>query len=156
VPGRLARVVIGLGCLVVAVTPLRVAAAQSRLDASVAAFKRGDCPRAIDQGLDSLSAVAARPEPREVIGFCDVRLGVPQLAVRQLRDAVDQDPRFWEYHYALGLVLAANGRDPRPELRQALRRNPRERLAREGVRRFATANPRLWRARAQNARLPTL
>jgi O-antigen ligase len=153
-PARFPRVLIGLGVLVLAVTPARVAISQARLNASVKEFRRGDCPKAIDSALSAASVLGARPEPYEVLGYCDSRLGLHGLAIRELRSAVQRDPGNWEFRYGLALVRAAAGRDPRPAARTTLRLNPRGALARDLVLRFRTNDPASWRKRAQLAPLP--
>lgn len=153
-PARFARVLIGLGLLVLAVTPARVAISQARLNASVNEFRRGDCPKAIDSSLSAASALGARPEPYEVLGYCDSRLGLHGLAIRAMHGAVERDPGNWEFRYGLALVRAAAGRDPRPAARATLLLNPRGALARDLVLRFRTSDPASWRKRGQLAPLP--
>jgi O-antigen ligase len=153
-PPRLARVLISLCWLFLAITPALVAISQKRLNESVKALKSGDCSKAIDDALGSLGAVGARPEPFEVIGYCDARLRRPHLAERAMEAAIDRDPGNWELHYGLALVRGAAGRDPRLAARRALRLNPKEDLAREAVRRFRTRSPGLWQRRAYSAPLP--
>ena len=153
--GRLLRVVVAVGLLVLAVTPARVALSQRHLNESVSAFARGDCPSTVNQALASIDAIAVRPEPYELLGYCDVRLGAPALGVRAMNSAVTRDPGNWQYRYGLALVRAAAGLDPRPAARRALQLNPREPLAQEAVRAFDTSNRRLWRARALSSELPS-
>ena len=133
--------------LVLAATPALVAASQARLAQSVRAYEAGDCTEATDEALASIDALSVRPEPYEVIGFCDARLGQvgrePAIA-----EAVERDPDNWEYRYGLALVLASAGRDPRPAARAALRLNPREQRAARAVEAFATSDPRAWRRAA--------
>jgi O-antigen ligase len=149
-----ARIVAGIVCLLLAITPVRIALSEAALQRARAAFARGDCPTAIDKALDSSSFVAARAEPWEIVGFCDVRAGYPRLAVRAVERAVDRDPHNWELQYALALVRGAAGMDPRAAARQALRLNPREPLARAADDAFNTRRPALWRTRALRSRLP--
>ena len=68
VPGRLTRLVAGLACLALALTPALVLASQGPLNRSVKAFKRGDCAKAIDGALDSLEVLGSRPDPFEILG----------------------------------------------------------------------------------------
>ena len=152
--GRVPRVVAALGILLVAVTPARLYLSEAPLQRAKEAFARGDCPTAIDQSLDSIAALGVRPQPFEILGFCDVRLGHPELAVRAFRNAVARDPGDWEFRYGLAVARASAGLDPRPEAAAALERNPLSPVARDGVRRFATDDPRKWRRRALSARLP--
>jgi O-antigen ligase len=154
-PPRLARVIGALVVLALAVTPVLSALADARLRDSVSAFKRGDCQSAIDHALSASSALGARPEPYAILGFCDVRLGKPELAERMMRNAIDRDPNSWVYHYGLALVLASQGKDPRPEIALARRLNPREPRAIATEEAFAsTEDPEKWKRRALRARLP--
>jgi Flp pilus assembly protein TadD len=139
--------------LLLAATPALAAMSQVRLDAGVAALKRGDCARAIEQGLASTSLMPPRPEPWEVIGYCDARLGYSALAERAFDNAIRLDRDNWELHYGLALVRGAAGRDPRAAARAALHLNPRGTLPQDAVRRFATRSPSTWRARARSAPL---
>jgi hypothetical protein len=153
-PRNTARVAIALGCIALSVTPALMAWSQSRLNAAVAAFGRGDCDAAIDAALGALDAMPPRPQPMEVLGYCDARLGLHELAIGAMRSGIDRDPENWELHYGLAIVRAIAGRDPRPAAQAALRLNPRGSLPRDAVRRFRTDDPQKWKRRAQRARLP--
>ena len=154
-PPRLARVVAAIVVLALTVTPVLNAIADARLRDSVSAFKVGDCQLAIDQALSATSALGARPEPYAILAFCDVRLGKLELADRMMRNAIDRDPNNWIYHYGHALVLAAQGQDPREEIAEARRLNPREPRAIEAEEAFAsTDDPEKWKRRALKARLP--
>lgn len=151
---RIGRVASAIGCLLIAVVPARVVLAERPLEDSREAFAAGDCQRAIDRALDSIAILSALPDPYVVLGYCDVRVGLPRLGVEAVEKAVSRDPKNWEFHYGLALVRAASGLDPRPAARRALELNPREQLARDAAKRFATGDPRTWRRRALSARLP--
>jgi hypothetical protein len=114
----------------------------------------GNCPAAIDHALASARAVSSRPEPYEVVGFCDVRLGYHALAVSNLRKAVARDPEWWETWYGLALVQGATGKDPRPAALRARRLNPREPLAQQAARAFAEAKRSGWSRAARRLPLP--
>jgi hypothetical protein len=150
----LGRIVLALGCLVLALVPARLYLSEGPLRDSARAFARGDCATAVDRALDSTSALGVRPEPFVLLGYCDVRLGQSELAVRALTNAVRKDPGNWEGHYGLALVRAAAGRDPRAELRIAQRLNPLEPLVFRAQRLLATNDPQAWKRRALTARLP--
>jgi O-antigen ligase len=154
VPANLMRVVVAIGCLALAVTPALMAVSQARLNTAISAFKQGDCDSAIDAALGSLKAIPSRPQPFEVLGYCDATLGQDRLALGAMQGGLDRDPDNWELHYGLALVRADAGLDPRPAARRALSLNPRGELPRSAVRRFATSDPRKWKRRAQRARLP--
>jgi len=149
---RLLRIVIALGCLVLALIPAALWRSQVRLHDAAVAFERGDCPSTVDAALDSLGALGVRAEPWELIAYCDVRLGQLQLAEGAAEAAVARDPANWEFHYALALVRGAAGKDPRPAAAEARRLNPREPRTARAVRAFATSDAALWERRAR--RLP--
>jgi len=152
--GRTLRLIGAVALLVLAATPARVAVSQAGLRESIDAFKRGDCGTAIDRALASSAAVGARPEPFEILAYCDARLARYELAESMMRAAIRRDPRSWELSYGLAVVRAAGGRDPRPASRRALRLNPRGQLTRRAIQLFATRDQDEWRRRALRARLP--
>jgi hypothetical protein len=154
VPNWPIRAVAALCVAALALTPVAIAISQSRLDSAVADFDRGDCSGAIGSALGSLDALEVRPEPYEVIGYCDVRLGEGRLAREAMENAVDRDPDSWEPHYGLALVRAAEGQDPIPELDESLRLNPRELSIQEAARGMRGQGPQEWERRARTARLP--
>jgi hypothetical protein len=155
-PRRVPRIVAGLACLVLAVTPALVAASQPPLTRGVEAFERGDCAGAIDGALDSLAVLRTRPEPFELLGYCDLRGGRPELAVAAMRSALRRDPENWRYAYGVAVAEALAGRDPRAAAALAHRLNPLERLAAELDRDLGeTASRARWRRIAARARLPT-
>jgi hypothetical protein len=155
VPGRVARLLGGLACLLVALTPWFIAWSQGPLNDAVRAFYRGNCPTAVDAALTSSERLAVRPEPFEVVGWCDVRAGQGRLAVAALSSARDRDPDNWAYAYGLAVARAVNGEDARPLADLATRLNPREPLARDFARRMRAAkSPARRRAIAQRAQAP--
>jgi hypothetical protein len=108
----------------------------------------------VDAALDSNAVLAVRPEPFEILAYCDVRLGRPALARAAMQQAVDRDPHNWQLRYGFALVRGATGVDPRSEARMALRLNPLDERTKDAVERFRTTDPRKWRRRALSARLP--
>jgi hypothetical protein len=153
-PRRLTRLVAGLACLLLAVTPVTVAVSQLRLNRSVEAFKRGDCATATDAALDSLDALSVQAEAFEILGWCDARAGRPGLAVAAMRAARLRDPHNWQYAYGLAITQALAGEDPRPSARLALRLDPLEPLARKLVRDMRTNSVKLRRTRAGRSAIP--
>jgi hypothetical protein len=149
---RTLRLIAGLGCLVLALSPAALWRSQTRLEDASAAFKANECPRTVDAALDSLAAVGARAEPWELIAYCNARAGQSELAVRAAEAAVSRDPENWEFHYALALVRAANRQNPRAAAADALRLNPKQPEAADAVRAFRTNNRAAWERRAR--RLP--
>jgi hypothetical protein len=153
-PANITRIVAALACLALAVTPALMAVSQVRLNDAVSAFRAGNCGTAINSSLGSLNAIPSRPQPFEVLGYCDARSGDDQLAVGAMKSGIDRDPENWELWYGLALVRANAGLDPRPAARTAARLNPKGDLPRDAVRRFDTNDPQKWKRRAQRARLP--
>jgi hypothetical protein len=154
VPARLGRVLLGLGVLVLLVTPALITQSQARLQESIRSFRAGDCGAALNSALDANSALSVRPEPFLVIGFCDVRIGRPKLGVESMQAAIDRDPDNWTYRYALALTKAASGIDPRPDARLAHAMNPMSQLTRDALERFDTSDPEVWKQRSVTAPLP--
>jgi Tfp pilus assembly protein PilF len=154
--GRAARVALGIGALVLAVSPALVAISQGYLDSAVRNLQAGDCRAASSEALDAIHVLSARPEPYQVLGFCDSRAGQHELAVTMLETAVARDKGEWESYYGLALVKAVAGEDPRPAAREAYKMAPHEPLAQEGFEMFRSGNPEIWKRRALNARLPIL
>lgn len=153
-PGRVARIVLGLGCLVLALTPFQVLRSQAALDDAAVAFDARDCRRTIDSALASLSATRSRPEPYLLLGYCDTRLGLHDLAVRNMELAVDRDPQSWHAWYGLAVARGAAGQDPRPAARRAQQLNPFDPLAAEAVEAFKSSRPRVWQRRAVELKVP--
>ncbi len=155
-PGRMTRVALGIGTLVLLVSPALVAISQGMLNSAVRNLQAGDCGAASHEALDAIHVLSVRPEPYQVLGFCDSRAGQHELAIQMLETAIDRDPGEWESYYGLALVKGAAGVDPRPAARKAYELAPHEALAEEAVELFRTNKPQKWRRRALQARLPIL
>jgi O-antigen ligase len=148
------RLLAGLAVLLLIVTPVRVVVSQSHLEAALAAFRDGRCGESIERSLAAVEALGSRPEPFELLGFCDVRLGRTELGVRMLEAAVRRDPDSWEIHYGLALVRGAAGQDPRPDIRRAAGLNPLEPRVKRARAALRSSNRRDW-AR-ESRRLPLI
>jgi hypothetical protein len=153
-PGSLSRLVAGLACLLLALTPAGVALSQARLDHGVRAFDRGDCATAADAALDSLDVLGNRPEPYELLGYCDARAGQLKLAVSAMRAAREREPRNYRYAYGLAVTQALAGQDPRAAAREALALNPLSTLTRSLERGLRSRSPARRRAVAARAQIP--
>jgi hypothetical protein len=145
------RVPVAAALAVSAITPVLLLLSQSRLQDAYGAFRRDDCHVASRRAIDSIQVLAVRPQPYRILGFCDITEGRPSEAVAAMRKAVEQEPGNWESRYSLALALAAAGRDPQPELREAARLNPLEGLIKSAARAFRDGSPtdRQRRAAAQ-------
>ena len=157
VPGAGARMALGVLCLVAIVTPVLIIGSQRRLgEAENALYETGSCPQASSAALSSIGWLDVRPEPYEIVGFCDLREGRPRQGVAAMNEAVSHDPGSWETHYALALAQAAAGIDPRGEAEQALRMDPYEPLTRQAAKALRTASPAEWVSRASTLRAAAL
>ena len=152
-PPSAGRLVAALACVLLALLPAQVFLTEAPLRQSARAFAAGDCETAVDRALDSSAVLDMRPQPFIVLGYCDVRLGRADLAVRAMSHAVRNDPGSWEGYYGYAVARAAAGLDPRPALRTAQRLNPRELLVGELRRRLGN-DPGKWKNLALGARLP--
>jgi hypothetical protein len=133
---RFPRIVAALCVGVLAITPVALALSQAHLETALTAFDANECPTAIGASLDSLGDLGVRPEPYEIIGYCDIRFGEYKLAEEAMESAVSRDPENWEMHYGLAMARAAQGRSPMPQLRETSRLNPLEPLVVEELARF--------------------
>jgi hypothetical protein len=148
------RFAIGLGCLVLAVEPVAVWRSQTELIKGLRAFERGDCLAAEHAALASNAALGSRPDPFELIGYCEAGAKRFRLALTAIRDAEVRDPRNWELRYSDALISAVAGADPRPAARAALVDYPTSPLTRTAARAFSTGGPQRWRRFALSAPLP--
>jgi hypothetical protein len=145
VSGGTGRVALGVGWLAVAIAPVLLFFSHADLDRSTGAFLRGDCPTATRAALDSIATMSARPEPYQVLGYCDAIRGFPRLGAKAMQKAVEEDPGNWETHFGLALTLGQAGLDPRPAARRALELNPLEPFVVAYVRDLDRARtPRGW------------
>jgi hypothetical protein len=154
IPGRLTRLLAALACLVLMITPALVLVAQRSLDRSTRAFARDDCRTAVDAALDSIEALDVRPEPFEILGYCDARAGAHRLAVAAMRSARRRDPGNWQFSYGLAVAQALAGEDPRPAARLARDQNPLEPLAVRLERELRRGGAERRRAVAARAQIP--
>jgi hypothetical protein len=152
--GRLPRVVAGLACLLLALTPALVVTSQSRLHQAIVAFHAGDCPRAVDAALGA-AEVLPRAGAYEIVGYCDLRAGQDTLALKAMQTAHDRDPDNWQYLYGIAVAQAIAKRgDARATAAAALRRNPQEPLARSLARGLDTPSAAKRFKAAAEAKIP--
>jgi len=146
------RISIAAALLVTAITPALLMLSQSRLSEAASAFDHGNCPQATSKALASLDYMAIRPEPYQMIAYCDLDQGRLTQAVAAMSKAVKEQPRSWEFHYGLAIVQGEAGRDPRREFATAVRLNPREALMKEAAAGFRGTSPARWQKAAEQAR----
>jgi len=130
--GDRGRIPIAASLLVVAVTPALLMLSQYRLQASATAFDKGNCRTATREAVSSINILGNRPQPYQIVGYCDLDSGRTQEAVAAMRKAIENQPRSWEYHFGLSIALGYAGADPRPEMAAAARLARREPLVTEG------------------------
>jgi hypothetical protein len=149
VPAQNTRVILALLCLATLVVPVVIIASQAPLEsAEQALYESKNCTTASSSALSSISWLDVRPEPYEILGFCDVQRGQPRLGLLAMQRAVHYDPGSWETYYALAIAKAAAGIDPRADAERALAMNPRDPLTLEEAREFRTSSPAEWVSRA--------
>jgi hypothetical protein len=144
------------GALALAVGPGKMAVSDDRVGAATDSIRRGDCRAAIAHARDSLSALSNRAVPYQVIGFCEMRLRRPDAAVVAYTQALRHDPHNPELLFNRGIALATAGRDPRRDLKRAVRANPTDPQLQAAHARLRGSSPRAWRrgARATAAEIP--
>jgi O-antigen ligase len=156
VPSHNTRLVLALFCLATVALPVSIIGSQTRLGQAEHALYASDCAAAAPAALSSIGWLDVRPEPYEIVGFCDIQRGQPRLAITAMREARSHDPGSWETYYALAIAQASAGIDPRVNVEQALRMNPREPLTREAAKEFRSSSPTEWVTHAAVVRAATL
>jgi hypothetical protein len=93
-PGARGRAILSLLCVAGVVLPVLIVGSQNRLGEAENALYAStpDCVTASTAARESIGWLDMRPEPFEVLGFCDLRSGRPADAVVQMRRAVRVDP----------------------------------------------------------------
>jgi O-antigen ligase len=156
VPSHNTRLVLALLCLATIALPVSIIGSQTRLGQAEHALYASDCAAATPAALSSIGWLDVRPEPYEIVGFCDIKRGQPRLAIAAMREARSHDPGSWETYYALAIAQASAGIDPRANVEQALRMNPREPLTREAAKQLSGSSPTGWVKRAGVVRAAAL
>jgi O-Antigen ligase len=156
IPTHQSRLILALLCLATVVLPVSIIGSQSRLGEAEHALYASNCAAAGPAALSSIGWLDLRPEPYEVLGFCDLERGLPRLGVAAMRQAVRHDPSSWETYYALAIAQASAGIDPRRNLRRALQMNPLEPLTRSASKQLRSSRPAEWVARAAEVRSAAL
>jgi hypothetical protein len=149
-----ARVALGVGCLLLVITPAAVWRSQTQTVKAVDDFQRGNCLSTQRAALASNSALGSRWDPFEVISYCELGEHQFSLALNAIAAAEHRDPENWELRYSEALIRATAGRDPRPAARAALELYPHSPLTRATVTAFSKGGPRQWRRFALSAPLP--
>ncbi len=139
------RLAIGLGSLVLVITPAAVWRSQTQIVQAVHAFERGNCISAQRHALASSSALISRWDPFEVISYCQAGAHHYSLALDAIAAAEKRDPDNWELRYSEALIRASAGLDPRPAARVALELYPLSPLTRAASSAFSRGGPREWR-----------
>jgi O-antigen ligase len=156
VPTHNTRLVLALMCLATVALPVSIIGSQTQLGQAEHALYASDCAAATPVALSSIGWLDVRPEPYEIVGFCDIQRGQPRQAITAMREARNHDPGDWETYYALAIAQASAGIDPRPSIEQALRMNPLEPLTREAAKELRGSSPTKWVSRASIVRAAAL
>ena len=156
IPTHNTRLTLALVCLATLALPVSLIGSQSRLGDAEHALYASSCAAATPAALSSIGWLDLRPEPYEIVGFCDLRRGLPRLGVAAMRAAVHRDPRSWETYYALAIAQASAGIDPRTSAATALRLNPLEGLTRQAATELRSSSPTEWVRRAPAIRAAAL
>jgi hypothetical protein len=155
-PSHNHRLLIGLACLATVVLPVLVIGSQRQLGDAEHALYASNCATASSAALSSIGWLDVRPEPYEIVGFCDIQRGMPRQGVLAMRQAVRFDPGSWETYYALALAQASAGVDPRSNAERALGMNPFEPLTIQAARLLQTSSSTEWVSRAAVLRVAAL
>jgi hypothetical protein len=139
------RIASAVGVAAIAVIPMLIFIGWSRYDQSLSEFQAVDCPAAIHSARSASSALGVLPQPHEIVAYCEMRMGHPDVAVAEMNKALDRDPNNWSYHQGLAIALAAAGRDPRAEAREALRLNPLDQSTIDSAKRFSGRDRARWK-----------
>jgi Flp pilus assembly protein TadD len=142
--------------LVGAVTPALILLSQGPLQRAADALYHGNCNRAEHEALSSIGVLAVRPEPYQILGYCDISDGRTQDAVAAMHEAVYQEPGSWEFHYGLAIADAYAGIDPRPAQATAMRLDPGDPSVEQMAPVLRTDSPGRWLATARSAYAHTL
>jgi hypothetical protein len=124
---------------------------QMHLQRAANAFQAGNCSRAESQAAASIDVLALRPEPYQILGYCDISNGRAQDAVAAMKEAVSQEPGSWEYHYGLAIADAYAGIDPRAQMATVLRLDPDDPLVQQMQPVLGTSARNIWLATARRA-----
>jgi len=138
------RTVLGLGCLLLAVAPAYMWLSQRKLDQAGAAFAQGNCAVATRDAMSSISILGNRPEPYEVLSYCDIRRDMPGVAIATIQKAISLDPNNWNFRYDLAVMRASAGLDPMAAMRKAVSLDPREPLVQDAYQTFRSDGPAQW------------
>jgi hypothetical protein len=68
-----------------------------------------------------------------VLGYCDIRCDMPNLAIASIQKAISLDPGNWNFRYDLAVMRASAGLDPIPAARTALALDSREPLVQNAL-----------------------
>ncbi len=145
-PSPQVRVLLGIGCLLLAASPTYVWLAQRRLDTAVNAFDSGNCQAATSAALSSISFVGINAEPYEILGYCDIQQHRPNLALAAVRKAISLNPQDSDYLLELAIIRAAAGLNPIPAARHAVSLNPRDPDVQQVWLTLHSAHPSQWQS----------
>ena len=150
------RTLVALGWLLLAVAPLLVGTSYARLQHSGEQLEHGECAKAREEALSSLSLSAKRPQAYAIIGLCDLQQGFAQAAVPAMTEAATLEPQSWEEQYWLAVARAGAGLNPHAAIARAIQLDPLEGGLRHAARQLRPNDPRAWEAAAPRLRIEAL
>jgi O-antigen ligase len=121
---RRVRAALSAAIAVVAVIPALLLLSQDHLQSAASAFQAGNCVQTQHEAQASIDVLGLRPEPYQLIAYCDMAAGRAREAVGAMRQAVARERGNWQYHYGLAIAESLAGQNPRPELAVAVRLDP--------------------------------
>ncbi len=143
------RALLGLGCILLGVAPMYIWLSQRKLDQASAAYSAGNCEAATRAALSSISVVGTRADPYEILAYCDVKRGMPRLALAAIHQAISLDSKNSDYAVDLALIQAAAGMNPLNAAKQALALDPRDPDVQQVWQTFKSDSPGQWPADGQ-------
>ena len=147
------RVLVLAGCVVLMVMPVRVALSASHLHDARTAIVAGNCATGAAESQRAASALDARWEPWQLLGYCALRERRWDDAEAAFIKAAERDRRNYGPYYGVAVAQAQLRQDPTAALAVARRLNPRNKaLLEPGTPRKLVA--RQLRAAARLAAVP--
>ncbi|MGB9184637.1 MAG: O-antigen ligase family protein [Solirubrobacteraceae bacterium] len=147
----LRRIPIAVVLVIAAIPPALLMLSQAKLETAANAFQIGACSRVEQAARDSIDVLSVRPQPYQMLGYCDISDGRAQAAVVAMSRAVQAEPGYWQSHYGLSIAQAYAGEDPRQQLRTALRLDPGDPLMQEMSLALRRRTPAAWLSIARSA-----
>jgi hypothetical protein len=145
-PSSGSRLFLGIGCLLLAVSPTYVWLAQRKLDAASNAFNAGNCGVVTSSAVSSISIVGVNAQAYEMLGYCDIHRNMPNAALTAINKAVSLDPHNSDYVLDLAVIRAAAGLNPLSAAQKAVSLNPKDPEVQAAWLKLRSAPPSQWQS----------